>query len=75
MGQPHLRGVAAGLDILRRDQSAPDALLLSSCWPEDVPPAEMDPVLEAVAEGRAMLQDWTSDEAAIHIAPEQASET
>ena len=51
-------GVAAGLDLLRRDEPGSDVDLLRSCWPADVPPAEADLVLAAVAEGRERLAAW-----------------
>jgi mannitol-1-phosphate 5-dehydrogenase len=51
-------GVAAGLDILRRDRSAGDEELLRSCWPHDVPSDEAERVLAAVADGRALLAEW-----------------
>lgn len=51
-------GVAAGLDIVRRDEAGTDEELLRSCWPEDVPATEAERVLTAVAEGRGLLADW-----------------
>ena len=51
-------GVAAGLEILRRDESGTDEGLLRSCWPGDVPPAEAELVLAAVAEGRERSPEW-----------------
>ncbi len=48
-------GVAAGLDLLRREEAGSDVELLRSCWPGDVPPAEADLVLGVVAEGRRRL--------------------
>jgi mannitol-1-phosphate/altronate dehydrogenase len=51
-------GVAAGLEILRRDEPGTDEELLRSCWPADVPPAQAELVLAAVAEGRERLREW-----------------
>jgi mannitol-1-phosphate/altronate dehydrogenase len=52
-------GVAAGLEILRRDgESGTDEALLRSCWPEDLSAAETARVVAAVAEGRSLLDSW-----------------
>ncbi len=52
-------GVAAGLEILRRDEAGSDEALLRSCWPDDAPADEVASVLDAVAEGRELLGDWS----------------
>jgi mannitol-1-phosphate/altronate dehydrogenase len=56
-------GVAAGLDLLRRNEAGSDAELLRTCWPADVPSAEADLVLARVAEGREQLARWTMEPA------------
>jgi mannitol-1-phosphate 5-dehydrogenase len=54
-------GVAAGLDMLRRDEGGGDGNLpdlLTSCWPDDVDAAEARAVLHVVDEGYAWLERW-----------------
>lgn len=54
-------GVAAGLEVLRREEGLPGgdaADLLPGCWPHDVDPAEARAVLDSVAEGIAWLERW-----------------
>lgn len=56
-------GVAAGLEVLRRDEGQADSDLpdlLMSCWPDDVDAAEAQAVLDAVAEGVEWLERWRS---------------
>jgi mannitol-1-phosphate 5-dehydrogenase len=52
-------GVAAGLEVLRRD-GAPgsDEELIADIWPRDADAAEVDLVSAAVGEGRRWLQRW-----------------
>jgi mannitol-1-phosphate 5-dehydrogenase len=55
-------GVAAGLEILRREgEPGTDDQLLRSCWPDDVPTAEADAISKIVAAGRTRLNAWQRD--------------
>ncbi len=54
-------GVAAGLEILGRDQNATgwdSAGRLRACWPGDLDAAEVRAVIAAVGEGVAWLERW-----------------
>jgi len=51
-------GVAAGLEVLRRDEAGTDEELLRSCWPGDASATEIGRVLATVADGRARLGAW-----------------
>jgi mannitol-1-phosphate 5-dehydrogenase len=51
-------GVAAGLEILRHEETCTDEELLRSCWPQDAPVVEVERVLAMVAEGGARLSQW-----------------
>ena len=55
-------GAAAGLDVLRRvgADHGSDADLLRGCWPDGLPPDEVDAVLDVVSEGRDRLERWTA---------------
>ncbi|MGD8486468.1 MAG: hypothetical protein PVG27_10440 [Chloroflexota bacterium] len=55
-------GVAAGLEILRRDgEMGSDSELLRSCWPDGVPGDEAGAVVTAAEQGRAWLEAWSAD--------------
>ncbi len=57
-------GVAAGLDVLRGgggqggEGHGGDEAVLSTIWPRDLPADEVQPVLEAVEQGRELLERW-----------------
>ncbi len=54
-------GVAAGLDVLRRDDDrGNDEDLLSSLWPSVLPLEEVQRVLAAVRTGREALERWSA---------------
>mgnify|MGYP001813605433 FL=1 len=51
-------GVAAGLEILRRSEVGTDEELLRTCWPDDVPDAEVGTICATVAAARSGLEEW-----------------
>jgi mannitol-1-phosphate 5-dehydrogenase len=69
-------GVAAGLEVLRREQGSADGdatMLLRHCWPEGIDAFEARAVLDVVATGSDWLERWRSGGFEALSAPPPAS--